>query len=82
MSNANHARPPSSQTTRTGLILFAVYLLLYGGFMLLNTFAPDAMEMLILPGINLAVAYGIGLIVAAFVLALWYGWLCRDKAGA
>ena len=72
----NEPQPPTN--TRIGLIFFAAYLLLYGGFMLLNTFAPSAMEALVLPGINLAVAYGVGLIVAALVLALWYSWLCRE----
>jgi hypothetical protein len=35
------------------------------------------MEARPLAGINLAVVYGMGLIVAAFLLALVYGWLCR-----
>ena len=31
-------------------------------------------------GINLAVSVGFGLIIAAFLLALVYGWLC-DRGG-
>lgn len=65
---------------RLGLILFAVYLILYGLFVLLAAFAPDVMERLPAGGINLAVWYGLGLIVAAFVLALIYGFLCRPNA--
>ncbi len=68
----------TSRRTRYGLALFAVYLLLYGGFVLLNAFAPAVMERTPLLGINVAVLYGMALIVAAFVLALVYGWLCRQ----
>jgi uncharacterized membrane protein (DUF485 family) len=68
--------PASAQRTRYGLILFAVYLALYGGFVLLNAFAPAAMEQTPFAGVNLAVLYGLGLIAAAFVLALLYDWLC------
>ena len=35
------------------------------------------MEWTPVAGINLAILYGFGLIVAALVLALLYGWLCR-----
>jgi uncharacterized membrane protein (DUF485 family) len=66
-----------SRASRIGLVLFSVYLLLYGGFVLLNTFAPATMEMTPFGGVNLAVLYGIGLIISAFVLALVYGWLTR-----
>lgn len=61
--------------TRIGLTLFALYLAFYAGFVLLNAAAPDAMEATPIAGLNVAVLYGFGLIVAAFVLALVYGWL-------
>jgi uncharacterized membrane protein (DUF485 family) len=66
----------SSIATRLGLALFAVYLLLYAGFVLLAAIAPEWMETTPLAGVNLAVWYGFGLIVAAIVLALIYGWAC------
>jgi uncharacterized membrane protein (DUF485 family) len=58
---------------KLGLALFAIYLLLYGGFVLLNAFSPEIMERTPLAGVNLAIWYGLALIVAAFVLALIYG---------
>jgi len=61
---------------RLGLWLFAAYLALYGGFVLLNTFRPAAMEATPVAGVNLAVLYGFVLILAAFALACLYGWLC------
>jgi uncharacterized membrane protein (DUF485 family) len=79
-AHAGEGERASPRNTRYGLVLFAVYLLLYGGFMLLNVFAPAVMAVVLLAGVNVAVLYGIGLIVAALVLALVYGWLCRTPA--
>ena len=70
-----------SRASRVGLVLFAVYLVLYGGFVLLNAFAPATMEWTPVAGVNLAILYGFGLIVAAFALALLYGWLAGGPAG-
>jgi len=69
----------SEYKTKIGLILFAVYSILYAGFVAINTFAPQSMEMIVLFGINLAVSYGFGLIVAAIALGLVYNWLCTKK---
>lgn len=63
------------RNAKIGIVLFIIYLLLYAGFVLLSAFAPDVMETNI-AGINLAVWYGLGLIVAAFVMAMLYGFLC------
>ena len=67
-----------TRNARVGLVLFAIYLLLYGGFVLLNAFAPETMEVTPLAGVNLAILYGFGLILAALVLAIVYGFLCRS----
>lgn len=69
----------STERTKLGLVLFTVYLVLYGGFVLLNAFAPQQMETTPLLGINLAILYGVTLILAAFALAMLYGWLCRQR---
>jgi uncharacterized membrane protein (DUF485 family) len=66
-----------SNHSRIGLTLFAVYLVFYGGFVLLAAFAPAVMERRPLAGVNLAVWYGLALIVVAFALALVYGWVRR-----
>jgi uncharacterized membrane protein (DUF485 family) len=62
---------------RLGMVLFCIYLIFYGGFVLLNAFAPGMIARPFLVGINLAVNYGIGLILAAFVMALLYLALSR-----
>lgn len=68
-----------TRNTRLGLALFSVYLLFYGGFVLLAAFSPESLAVLPLAGVNLAIWYGFGLIVAALVLALIYGWACRPR---
>ena len=68
-----------SRNARIGIVLFLVYLLLYSGFVLLSAFSPKTMEITPIEGVNLAILYGFGLIVAALLLALLYGFLCRTE---
>lgn len=68
-----------SKNSKIGMCLFVVYLVLYGGFVFLNAFAPDMMELTPIAGLNLAILYGFGLIIAALVLALIYGVLCDPR---
>jgi uncharacterized membrane protein (DUF485 family) len=91
MGGLDHRAPPPSEperpetavrNARYGLALFAIYLALYGTFVLLNAFAPGRMETPALAGVNLATIYGFGLIATALFLALIYGWLCRRPADA
>ena len=69
----------SARNSRYGLWLFGLYLLLYGGFMGLSAFEPQLMSKTPFGGVNLAILYGFGLIVAALVLALIYMILCRAR---
>lgn len=62
---------------RLGLALFFLYLAFYGGFVLLAALSPATMALRPWAGVNLAIWYGLALIVAALVLALIYGWVCR-----
>lgn len=81
----NHSSPDDQSTeddarnSRNGLILFAVYVAIYGTFVALNTFAPALMGAPLV-GLNLAIIYGFGLIIAALVLAAVYGFLCKTSA--
>lgn len=70
MGNPGEAEPAVS---RLGLTLFVLYTLFYLGFVLLNAFAADSMDILVVAGLNLAIVYGFGLIVAAIVMAFIYG---------
>lgn len=71
-----------ARNTRLGLQLFVIYLALYGGFVFLNTFSPAQMEVVVFSGLNLAIVYGFTLIIAAFALAMIYGWLCRNDVAS
>jgi len=68
------------QRSRLGFLLFSIYFVLYGVFVLINAFRPDWMQVQPLGGVNLAILYGFGLILAAFVLALIYGIFSRDES--
>lgn len=77
MKSFESASPQRQFNARLGLILFAVYLVLYLAFVLINAFAADVMDTIVAAGLNLAIVYGFALILFAFVLAILYGWLCR-----
>jgi uncharacterized membrane protein (DUF485 family) len=55
--------------TRLDAVLFAAYVVAYATFMALLALAPETLGRRVLGGVNLAVAYGMGLIVGAVVLA-------------
>ena len=76
----DHHPETVSRNARVGLGLFFAYLVLYAGFMGLSAFVPQKMALAPFGGINLAVLYGLLLIVAAFVLALVYMFLVRRRA--
>jgi len=57
------------RASRVGLLLFGIYVLLYGGFITLVLVRPDLVAERPFGGVNLAIASGLGLIVAAIVLA-------------
>jgi uncharacterized membrane protein (DUF485 family) len=69
----------AARNARLGRWLFVGYLALYVGYMAMVAFWPDLMRRLPAGGVNTAVWYGFGLIAAAILLSLVYGWLCRAR---
>jgi len=65
-----------SYKQKAGLRLFFIYSGIYGVFVLLNTLFPSMMESVIFFGLNLAIVYGIGLILIAIILGLLYNRQC------
>ncbi|MFA5866047.1 MAG: DUF485 domain-containing protein [Phycisphaerae bacterium] len=61
--------------THIGLWMFLLYAIIYGGFIIINTFYPQVMGSDI-GGLNLAIVYGVGLIVFALMLAFVYNAIC------
>jgi uncharacterized membrane protein (DUF485 family) len=60
-----------------GIRMTILYALVYGGFVGLSVFQPAWMGARAILGLNLAVAYGLGLILIAISFALIYNHLCR-----
>ena len=72
--------PP--RQSRIGFLLFMVYLALYGGFVGINAFSPALMKSTPIAGVNLAVLYGFGLIIAAILMAFLYGFVGNSAGDA
>ncbi len=83
-AEAAEERSPELQArhARLGLWLFSIYFALYTVFILLTAFDLPRLAVSVAGGVNLALVYGFGLIAAAIVLALLYGWLCRTAKPA
>jgi uncharacterized membrane protein (DUF485 family) len=62
-----------------GLWMFLLYALIYAGFVALNVVMPKSLEIKVIFGLNLAVVYGMGLIVFALALAVVYNRMCMKK---
>ena len=69
-----------AHNTRMGVFLFLGYVLFYGGFMALSAFSPETMSEPFLGGVNVAVVYGLALIIVPLVLAFIYMKLCRKTS--
>jgi uncharacterized membrane protein (DUF485 family) len=83
MDNPNDSATEARRyNSRLGLILFAFYSVLYAAFVLISAFATDVMDTIVVAGLNLAIVYGFGLIIAALVLALIYGAMCHRDGDA
>ena len=76
-SESRKPAPAGTASSRVGLTLFWIYVLLYGGFIGLVLFRPDLLSRRPFGGVNLAIAYGMGLIAGAFLLAIIYMAACR-----
>jgi uncharacterized membrane protein (DUF485 family) len=64
---------------KLGVWMFLIYGAIYTGFVIVNLVKPAAMEKILFAGLNLAVVYGMGLIVFALFLALIYNRACGRK---
>ena len=65
----------ASIKAKLGLWMFLIYTIVYTGFIVITAFAPEVMGTNI-GKINLAIFYGLFLIVFAVVLAFIYNFIC------
>jgi uncharacterized membrane protein (DUF485 family) len=68
----SHEQRTAAPASRLGLALFGLYVLLYGGFITLVLLRPDLVAERPFGGVNLAIACGLGLILAAVLLSVVY----------
>jgi uncharacterized membrane protein (DUF485 family) len=66
----------SKYKEKLGLILFLIYMAVYAAFITVNVAVPRIMGILGPFGVNLAIWYGMGLIVLALVLGIIYNAFC------
>ena len=64
--------------TKLGIILFFVYFIIYAGFVAIGVIDYQLMGKIVLGNQNLAVVYGLFLIILAIVLGLFYNWRCTQ----
>lgn len=68
-----------------GIRLFFIYLICYAGFVVIGVFRYELLAFQVFGGLNLALAYGIGLIAFAIILGVVYNYYCtkfEDEAAA
>ncbi len=64
------------QKSKLGVRLFFVYLICYAGFVALGVFNYELLSTTVFSGLNLAIVYGIGLIVFAVIMGIIYNYYC------
>ncbi|MBM3138016.1 MAG: DUF485 domain-containing protein [Chloroflexi bacterium] len=71
--------PIDQRKINIGVRMTILYSILYGGFVVLNVFRPALMGSRGLFGLNLAITYGLGLIVMAILFAVIYNSFFRPQ---
>ncbi|WP_113639007.1 MULTISPECIES: DUF485 domain-containing protein [Pedobacter] len=66
----------TQQKSKLGVRLFFVYLICYAGFVAIGVFNYELLSTTVFYGLNLAIAYGIGLIVFAVIMGIIYNSYC------
>jgi uncharacterized membrane protein (DUF485 family) len=69
----------SEWKAKLGIKLFWLYCVIYMGFVGIAVFATDLMKTTVLAGVNLAIIYGMALIIFAIILGLVYNHVCTKK---
>ena len=69
----------SDWKAKLGIKLFWLYCIIYMSFVGLAVFATESMKKPVLAGTNLAIVYGMALIIFAIILGLVYNHLCTKK---
>jgi uncharacterized membrane protein (DUF485 family) len=80
MTMSNHSSTGAeAKSIRRGLKLFSVYCFIYCAFMGISAFRPEWLHVVMPGGVNVAIAYGFGLIFSAFLIAVIYLFTAGSK---
>jgi uncharacterized membrane protein (DUF485 family) len=71
-------REGEQRKSNIGIRMTILYSLVYGGFVALSVFRPEIMGRKALFGMNLAISYGLFLILFAVLLAVIYNLLVKE----
>ena len=66
----------SKKKAKLGIRYFFFYLVFYAGFVFIGVFNYELLSIEVAGGVNLAVFYGIGLIIFAVLLGIFYNNSC------
>jgi uncharacterized membrane protein (DUF485 family) len=66
----------SEKKANLGIKFFFIYLFFYAGFVAIGVLNYELLAIEVMWGINLALFYGLGLIVFAVLLGILYNFLC------
>lgn len=66
----------SKKKAKLGVIFFFIYLIFYAGFVTIGVLNYELLAIEVFSGVNLAICYGIGLILFAILLGILYNYFC------
>jgi len=66
----------ADKKSKLGVKLFIFYTIVYSGFVFIGLVYPEMMGLHVIGKLNLAIVYGIGLILLAIVMGFIYNILC------
>lgn len=66
----------SERKAKLGIVFFFIYFFFYAGFVAIGVLNYELLALEVIGGINLAIFYGIGLILFAVLLGILYNFLC------
>lgn len=72
----------SEKKAKLGIKFFFFYLIVYAGFVVIGVLNYELLAIEVVRGINLAVIYGMGLIVLAVLLGVFYNYICNRYEAA
>lgn len=75
--NSKNNETYEQRKSKIGIRMTILYAVIYGGFVVLSVFYPSMMGVEALFGMNLAITYGIALIIIAIFFAIIYNLMVK-----